>query len=233
MARLWRKEDLSQRLAPFIARGIIRRIPTNWQNTQGSLELILYVIAPKRGDRERYAGTPLGRWWIRWLPLIFYTAGAYFRAGSGIRVKERSQRKHLRAVHHPEMPVYDLQLVQTFPNGLANLRRHFIKVRDRETHIHRFERWFLGLIIPNWDRYCERMLGYIARAERFDYEPPPSWWARSEHWSLVEYMNYCAESFPASPNDERFFPMLRRLCQLFLRRIRGHQSTYRPLQKTP
>ena len=220
MARLWKKENLGERLAPFVERGMTRRVPTNWQNTQGSLELILYVIAPKRGDRERYAGTLLGRWWLRWLPLIFYTMGAYFRAGSGIRAKERSQQKHLLAVHHPEMPVYDLQLVQTYPNGLANLRRRFLEVRHRQTWYRRLERWFVGLIIPNWDAYCERILGYIAAAERFDYEPPPPWWARSEHWSLTEFMNYCADSFPASPKDERFFPMLRRLTKLFFRRLK-------------
>lgn len=221
MARFWRKVNLSQRLAPFIARGMIPLVPTNWQNTQGSLELVLYVIAPKRGDRERYAGTIFGRWWLRWLPLIFYTAGAYFRAGSGIRAKERSQQKHLLAVHHPEMPVYDLQLVQMFPNGLENLRRRFIEVRDRKTLLRRLERAFVGLIIPNWNAYCKRMLGYIAHAERFDYEPPPPWWVRSEHWSLVEFMNYCAAVFPASPKEERFFPMLRRLTKLFFRRLKN------------
>lgn len=233
MARLWKKENLPQRLAPFVARGMIPRVPTNWQNTQGSLELVLYVIAPKRGDQERYAGTLLGRWWIRWLPLIAYTVLAYFRVGSGIRAKERSQRKHLLAVHHPEMPVYDLQLIQSFPNGLENLRRRFIEVRDRKTFLRRLERWFVGLIIPDWDVYCERMLGYIAAAERFDYEPPPSWWARSEHWSFVEFMNYCATAFPASSKEERFFPMVRRLCQLFFRRIRGYASDYRSPVSNP
>jgi hypothetical protein len=77
------------------------------------------------------------------------------------------------------------------------------------------------------------MLGYIAHAERFEYEPPPLWWARSEHWSLVEFMNYCATVFPASPKEERFFPMAWRLCQLFLRRLRGYVSDYRPQIPNP
>jgi hypothetical protein len=224
--------DLHKRLAIFVEHGFIRRVPTNWQATQGSLEMILYVITPKPGDRERYAGASFGRWWLRSPLLVFYTAGAYFRAGCGIRVRENSQRKHLLGVKHPEQPVYDLQLVQTFPNGLANLRQRFLEVREGKKWYRRFERRFLGLIVPNWDEYCEFLLAQIARAEAFDYDPAPAW-CRAEHWSFVEFMNYCATVFPASPKEECLFPMVRRLCQLFLRRLRGYVSDYRPSIPNP
>lgn len=219
--------DLRTRLAIFVERGLIRRVPTNWQVTQGSWEMFLYVVHPKPGDRERYAGASFGRWWLRWPLLVFYTLGAYFRAGCGIRVPENSQRKHLLGVKHPEQPVYDLQLVQTFPNGLANLRRRFLEVREGKKWYRRLERRFLGLIVPRWDEYCEFVLAQIARAEEFDYDPPPAW-CRAEHWSLAEFMNYCAESFPATMREENFFPMLRRLTKLFFRRLKNYQSAWEP-----
>jgi hypothetical protein len=210
------REALFQRLSPFIERGLIERVPTNWQIFQGSVEMLQYVVIPDMDDGRRYAGAPLGHPVVRTPFLVAYTLGGHFNVGSGLRASERALQKHLLAVHHFGQPVYDLQLAQTHPDGLGRLRRKFEDVRRGATSLHRLERTFVGGIVPSWDAYCEAMLDHIDRAARFDYDAAPAW-ARKEFWSLSAFMDHCANAYPATVKGERPFKLLRRLFALLTR----------------
>ena len=70
-----------------------------------------------------------------------------------------------------------------------------------KTMLHRARRTLLGLILADPEPYLRLFLGdngYIARAERFDYPKPNEEDAAfpAEFFSLVDFMNYCADTFP-------------------------------------
>jgi len=195
---------------------MIDRVPTKWQIFQGSVEMLQYVVIPDSDDGRRYAGAPLGHPILRTPFLVGYTLGGHFNVGSGLRASERSLQKHLLAVYHFGQPVYDLQLVQTFPDGLERLRRKFSDVHAARTRLSKFERAFVGSIVPAWDDYCEAILGHIERADRFEYDQAPAW-ARKEFWSLSDFMNHCADAYPSTMHGERPLALLRRLFRLLTR----------------
>lgn len=215
------RPDLSTRLAPFIERGLIHKVPSWWQVTQGSIEMMPYVTTPDPDDRRRYADAPLGHPLVRTPFIIAYTLGGHFNVGSGLCQGQRSIQKHLFAVHHFGQPVYDLQLAQTFPDGLENLRNGFLQLRHAANIGRRMERALVGAIVPRWDVYCETMLGHIDRASRFDYDVSPPAWARKEFWSLAAFMTYCAETFPPTLRGEHPLALLRRLYGLLRHRHRN------------
>ena len=214
------RTTLSSRLAPLIERGLIARPPTTWQILQGNVEMLPYVVIPDADDGRRYAGAPLGNPIVRTPFLVAYTLGGHFSVGSGLRSGEATLQKHLLAVYHNGQPVYDLQLAQTFPDGLERLRRRFLDVRRAATRIRRFERAFVGAIVPSWDDYCAAMLGHIDRASRFEYDPAPDW-CPDKFWSFASFMNHCASTFPADARGERPFALARRLYRLFTSRWRN------------
>lgn len=214
------RTTLLSRLTPLIERGLIERAPTPWQILQGNVEMLPYVIIPDADDRRRYAGATLGNPIVRTPFLVAYTLGGHFSVGSGLSSSAASLQKHLLAVYHNGQPVYDLQLAQTLPDGLERLRARFIAVRDATSRAKRFERAFVGAIVPSWPDYCAAMLGHIDRAARFDYDPAPGW-CPEKFWSFAAFMNYCASSFPPSFRGENPFALSRRLIRLFMGKWRA------------
>ena len=209
--------DLHRRLQPFAARGLIQRVPTNWQVAQGSLEMARTVVAVKPDDRARYRGALFGHPALRTPILIAYTLGGHMRIGAGIRAREWHLHAHLLAVVHHGQPVFDLQLVQTFPNGLARLRARVDLVDAGRTAWRRWERWWIDRVVPGGHEYRERLRGYIRRAARFDYDSavPPG--VRPEFATLVSFMSYCAEAYPASWRGMSVWQQLRQLRALVTR----------------
>jgi hypothetical protein len=208
------RTTLLSRLAPLIERGLIERAPTPWQILQGNVEMLPYVVIPDADDRRRYAGATLGNPIVRTPFLVAYTLGGHFSVGSGLSSSEASLQKHLLAVHHNGQPVYDLQLAQTFPDGLTRLRARFLDVRSARSRALRLERTLVGAIVPSWDGYCDAMLGHIDRAARFDYDPAPAW-CPDKFWSFASFMNHCASAFPPFLRNENPFALPRRLFRLF------------------
>ena len=190
--------DLSKKLAPFVRRGLLTDLPNNWQVAQGSLEMARTVLSVKPDDADRYRGAPLGRPLLRTPFLVAYTLGQHLRVGAGIRASQRGLHTHLLAVHHHGMPVFDLQLVQTFPHGLARLRRRIDDVDAGRSWWRRRERWLVDAIVPDGRAYRELLRGWIRRAARFDYdgEIPPG--VRPEFATLVSFMRHCAVAYPAT-----------------------------------
>lgn len=208
------RTTLLSRLSPLIERGLIARAPTPWQILQGNVEMLPYVVIPDADDRRRYAGAPLGHPIVRTPFLVTYTFGGHFSVGSGLSSSEASLQKHLLAVYHNGQPVYDLQLAQTFPDGLERMRSRFLAVRDAPSRALRIERALVGAIVPSWHDYCTAMLGHIDRAARFDYDSAPDW-CPERFWSFAAFMNHCALSFPPFFRGENPLALTRRLFRLF------------------
>jgi hypothetical protein len=207
------RPDLAARLVPFLDRRLLGGVPTSWQIFQGAVEMFPHVVTPDVDDRRRYAGAPLGHPIVRTPFLVAYTLGGHFQVGSGLGSSARTLEKHLLAVYHFGQPVYDLQLAQTFPDGLERVRRAFLRVRDRASPLRRVERAFVGAVIPRWDEYCAAMLGHVDRAASFDYDAPPSW-ARPEFWSLTAFLDHCVRAFPPHRAGENAISIARRLFRL-------------------
>ncbi|MCA9519872.1 MAG: hypothetical protein KC609_02825, partial [Myxococcales bacterium] len=165
--------NLTERLKPFLERGLIRAIPTPWQLVQGSLEMAPYVVTPDAGDRSRYDGARFGHPLLR-TPIVLAQIGIdHLQIGHGLFVRSaESYFKHLMFVYHEGMPTYDLQLVQTVPNGLERLRAFAEAIERGATPRARRQRKLIGWVIPEASRYRHEFLrngGWIDRAERFDY----------------------------------------------------------------
>lgn len=210
--------DLENKLHVFLQRGLIRRPPTNWQVAQGSLAMARTVIAVKPDDRARYHGSVFGSPWLRTPVLVVYTLGGHLRIGAGIRARERQLRTHLLGVIHHGQPVFDLQLVQTFEQGLERLLHHLDAVDRGQTWMRRLERRVVDAIVPDGAQYRERLRRYVERAAKFDYDDgvPPG--VRPEFSTFVRFMNHCAEAYPARSRDEHVWVLVRRLAKLFIAR---------------
>jgi len=197
-------QPLEARLEPFLRRGLIDAVPTRWQLLQGELEMAPYVVMPDRGDSARYRGAPLGHPLLR-QPIVTSQVGLdHFRIGHGLAVPREAQALHLCFVYHEGMPVYDLQLCQTHPAGLAHLRDVMTGIEAGATRRHRRWRRLIDLIIPDASGYRRRFLepgGFIERAEAFDYPGPEvvAPFLRSEFTSLVAFLRYCHESLEPEP----------------------------------
>ena len=194
--------DLASRLRVFTDAGLLRRIPTPWQLRQGEWEMTPYVMSTDATVEAGY--TRLGHPLLR-QPIILREVGRdHFATGSALGVKLESLCAHLQLTYHQGMPVFDLQVVQTHPDGLAVLRAALEDMAAGATPLGRRRRRIAQMILLDPDAYLGRFFGadgWLARAERLDYPLPADEGAAfpPEFFSLVGLLNYCAESFPAEP----------------------------------
>jgi hypothetical protein len=198
--------DLRQRLRIFLDAGLLRRIPTRWQIQQGTLQMLPYVSSTDATAEAWYEGAPFGHPLVR-QPLIIARVGLdHFRTGPALGAKRSSLVEHLHLTYHQGMPVFDLQLVQTHERGLDVLReRTEVLLANDTPRARRFNR-YASLILPRAHDYYRQFLGsdgWIARAERLEYPTPEQEGAAfpPEFYSLVGFLSYCADAFPARPGD--------------------------------
>ena len=216
--------DPAVRLAVFVDRGLIETLPTTWQLVQGQLEMAPYVVLPDPGDGSRYDGTLLGNPILR-TPLIVSQIGLdHFRVGHGLHTSREAQYKHLNFVSHEGFPTYDLQLIQTMPDGLERFRSYTREIQEGATRHRRRQRALVDLVIPDAEAYRESFLedgGWIDRAVAFDYpsEDEIEDFLRPEFSSLVHFMNHCARAYPARPGDTSLPGMPRHLTRLLLAKL--------------
>lgn len=162
-----------------------------------------YVALPDAGDEARYAGAPLGHPLFR-TPVVFSEIGLdHLRVGHGLHARPESLYRHLNFVFHEGIPIFDLQLVQTVPDGLDALRAYTRAIDEGSTPKARWQRRRIDWILPDAASYRRRFLepgGWIDRCAAFDYptEAETAEFLRPEFTSLVRFANYCAQTFPAS-----------------------------------
>ena len=191
--------DFASRLQVFTDAGLLRRIPTPWQLRQGEWEMTPYVMSTDATTEAGY--TRLGHPLLR-QPIIFREVGRdHLATGSALGVKLESLCAHLQLTYHQGMPVFDLQLVQTHPDGLVRLRAALEDMAAASTPLGRRRRRIAKAILQDPDAYIGRFFGadgWLARAERFEYAMPAEEGSAfpPEFFSLVGFLNYCADSFP-------------------------------------
>ena len=194
-------KNLSTRLRPFLERGLIDSVPSRWQLIVGEVEMAPYVVLPDAGDELRYEGARFGHPLAR-TPIVLSQIGwEHFRIGHGLDASLRALTRHCGFVFHEGMPVYDLQLVQTHPNGLKHLRRAFDAIESSSSLRARKDRLMSAWVIPNASAYRQRYLepdGFIDRAARFEY-PAPVDFLRPEFFSVANFCNYCSSEIELTP----------------------------------
>lgn len=187
---------LTQRLQPFLERGLIEGVPSRFQILQGELQMWPTVLSTDVTDEARYAGAPLGHPVLR-QPVIFAMIGLdHLRIGTGLGAAVGSTVSHLHFTFHAGMPVWDLQVLQTHPDGLARLRAGTEALLARHAPADRHRMRWLARVLPHPEGYLRSFLGpegYIARAERFDYptarEEAPA--LDEAFFSVTGFMNHC------------------------------------------
>jgi hypothetical protein len=215
---------LAARLRPFLDAGLIRRVPTAWQIRLGQIEMTPYVISTDATAEEGYRpgfGHPLVR-----QPIVFSQVGLdHLRTGSALGASLDSLCTHLQLTYHRGMPVFDLQAIQTHAGGLDRLNEAIEDIRAGLTPTGRRRRAITRLILRDPDGYFDRFRGadgWIARARRFDYASAADEGSQfpPEFFSLVGFLDHCAQSFPPAPQPGDWHRAPRRLVALFARRFR-------------
>ncbi len=190
--------DLARRLQPFLDQGLIHGVPSRFQILQGELQMWPTVLSADVTDEPRYAGAPLGHPVIR-QPVIFAMIGPdHLRIGTGLGARVGSTITHLHFTFHAGMPVWDLQVLQTHPDGLAQLERGTEALLGAATTSDRRRMRWLRRVLPRPEAYLSAFLGpggYIARAERFEYPTASEEAPALEEWSfsLTGFMDHCLE----------------------------------------
>jgi hypothetical protein len=157
-----RRGELDARLARLRGRGLIDEIPSRVQLVVGSIDMLRFWITPAAADYYRDKGIHFGfHQLLRFLdePASLADPVGFFSERDGII-------GHLMQVVHAN-PVYDLQLLQMFDDGLDELERQLERMIDG-THPRAAS---IGAIVEERE-YHGRLLEFL-RAWRRDPTIPP------------------------------------------------------------
>ncbi|MBK7974243.1 MAG: hypothetical protein IPK07_13505 [Deltaproteobacteria bacterium] len=200
------RAPFADRLRVFTDAGLLTRLPTRWQLVQGTIEMTPFVLSSDATAERRYVGAPLGHPVLR-QPLILGAVGLdHLRTGPALAARFGSVCKHLHLTYHQGMPVFDLQVIQTHPDGLARFRARTEELIEGTSPRARRLNALVAWILPRAADYYREFLGaqgWVARAERLDYPTPEEAGSplAPEHYSLVGFLDYCAQAFPAAPRE--------------------------------
>jgi hypothetical protein len=161
---LWlRPGEIDARLACLEARGYLTRRPTRLQLLFGSLDMLRFVIEPASRDYYRQRGIDFGlHQLLRWLddPCSLVDPTGFFSDRDTIM-------GHVMQVVHLN-PIYDLQLLQMFPDGLEVFER---EIESMLAGTHPRART-IGAIVEE-PGYHARLLDYVRRYRRDPTTAPP------------------------------------------------------------
>jgi hypothetical protein len=161
---LWlHPREIDARLARLEARGYVAQRPTRLQLLFGSLDMLRFVIEPASRDYYRQRGIDFGlHQLLRWLddPCSLVDPTGFFSDRDTIM-------GHVMQVVHLN-PVYDLQLLQMFPDGLEVFERE-IEAMIAGTHP---RAGTIGAIVEE-PGYHARLLDYVRRYRRDPRATPP------------------------------------------------------------
>jgi hypothetical protein len=173
-----RPDALDARLDRLRASGVIDEIPTRVQLAVGAADMLRFWISPAASDYYRQQGIRYSfHQLLRFLdePASLADPVGFFSTRDGII-------GHLMQVVHAN-PLYDLQLLTMFDDGVDELARQLEAMRDG-THPRAAS---IGAIVEEAD-YHERLLEYVRAWRRDPAVAPPlrSNVAASETWSELE-----------------------------------------------
>jgi len=155
--------EIERRLATLHARGFIAARPTRLQLFFGGLDMLRFVIEPASRDYYRQKGISFGFHQL----LRVLDDPVSMLDPTGFLSDRDTIVGHVMQVVHLN-PVYDLQLIQMFPDGLADFERQVQAMVDG-THPRART---IGAIVEDPD-YHRRLLDYVRRFRRDPATPPP------------------------------------------------------------
>lgn len=182
---------LEERIGFFVRHGYLKRVPTPWQVKVGWFAMLPVTLSESDRERERSRSTLMGQVPIR-VPLqILYNPRQLF-VDTGLTNRPEHIVRHVLSVYHEDAFLgYDLQVLQSHPNGLALLREEASKVVEGRTLWAPYLRRLVG-----WPGYHARLVELAEDAERFTYPDPLD--VDPRFASLVGFAEFC-NSMPDWP----------------------------------
>jgi hypothetical protein len=155
--------EIERRLRALQANGYIVRRPTRLQILFGGLDMLRFVIEPASRDYYRQKGISFGFHQL----LRLLDDPVSLLDPTGFLSDRDTIVGHVMQVVHLN-PVYDLQLIQMFPDGLEDFERQVQAMVDG-THPRART---IGAIVED-PEYHARLLDYVRRFRRDPETPPP------------------------------------------------------------
>lgn len=161
--RLWLdRREIERRLRTLEARGLIGQRPAPTQIFFGGLDMLRFVIEPASRDYYRQKGISFGFHQL----LRILDDPVSMIDPTGFLSERDTIVGHVMQVVHLN-PVYDLQLIQMFPDGLEDFERQ-VQAMVEGTH----PRYRTISAIVEDPSYHARLLNYVRRY-RADPQTPP------------------------------------------------------------
>ncbi len=154
---------IDSRLHNLELKGYIRERPTRAQIFFGGLDMVRFVIEPAARDYYKQKGISFG---LHQLLRILDDPVSMIDP-TGFLSQRDTIVGHVMQVVHLN-PVYDLQLIQMFPNGLEDFERQVAEMVAGTHPRHRT----IGAIVEDPD-YHARLLDYVRRFRVDPHTPPP------------------------------------------------------------
>lgn len=161
--RLWIDPGaVRSRLAELERKGFIDRQPSRWQIAFGGIDMLRFVIEPAARDYYAQQGISFGFHQL----LRVLDDPVSMIDPTGFLSERDTIIGHVMQVVHLN-PVYDLQLLQMFPDGLDELERQVAAMVAGTHPRHRT----IGAIVED-PTYHERLLDYVRRYRQDPGTPP-------------------------------------------------------------
>jgi hypothetical protein len=155
--------EIDRRLGSLQAKGYVDTRPTRGQILFGGLDMLRFVIEPASRDYYRQKGISFGFHQL----LRILDDPVSMIDPTGFLSERDTIVGHVMQVVHLN-PVYDLQLIQMFPDGLEDFERQVQAMVDG-THP---RRGTIGAIVED-PEYHLRLLDYVRRFRLDPTTPPP------------------------------------------------------------
>jgi len=155
--------EIDRRLRTLQSKGYIDARPTRGQMLFGGLDMLRFVIEPASRDYYRQKGISFGFHQL----LRVLDDPVSMLDPTGFLSERDTIVGHVMQVVHLN-PVYDLQLIQMFPDGLEDFERQVQSMVDGTHPRHAT----IGAIVEDPD-YHRRLLDYVRRFRADPDTPPP------------------------------------------------------------
>jgi hypothetical protein len=210
-ARLWLAPSVVRdRLDELARKGFVDAQPTRWQLLFGGLDMLRFVIEPAARDYYRQQGIDFGFHQL----LRVLDDPVSMIDPTGFLSDRDTIIGHVMQVVHLN-PVYDLQLLQMFPDGLDELERQIAAMVAGTHPRHRT----IGAIVED-PTYHARLLDYVRRYRRDPNTPPL---VRQEQTLRADPAFAAAErTFASLPG---FLAYCNKLPPAFATLVRRHRTT--------
>ena len=157
------RDEIERRLSALEAKGYITRRPTRLQILFGGFDMLRFVIEPASRDYYRQKGISFG---FHQLLRVLDDPVSMIDPTGFVSDRDTIVGHVMQVVHLN--PVYDLQLIQMFPDGLEDFERQ-VQAMVNGTHPRHAT---IGAIVED-SEYHARLLDYVRRFRADPNTPPP------------------------------------------------------------